>query len=504
MKLVRTLKFLAFACSFLILFNLIFINKLFASDFCNNEIFQKIYEQKNNNNEVGKFEYHEDRNDIGIFYDFAYDSKDKIMKIKRNKKKFPIVRFSLFEKEKIVAGKTIIKSFNDIDLSKLDDDQIRELHKSSGKVNLGLYNGQNVLLISKPYKLNDFKLSHFDIKSIHNIDTSKGILELSFEANFTNSRPDFLEIFKNDIIVDDGKHEICSEFKNKLPWPIVSIEFDEFKYDADVREGLKNKEKLVTSVFDLIYANNEIRTFRTEKGVAYFRQSFNFADFPFDTQKLIITIKAGEGSYMYENQQNRKEEGSVTFVTPEIGPYLNLIKFINPDQNKLKAWKIVEEGIAIKSREIFDDNYYDRYEKKIIRKSENVIDIEIELKRNFQHYLLKIMLPVFLILCVAWYVLWIPTRKYETRLNTSIIALLALIAYNFVFQDDIPKLEYLTDLDWYILLSYVFCCIPVFISIGSSRLGTKNQKTIIKINKDIRRWGVVAYIVIILAIFKII
>ena len=65
------------------------------------------------------------------------------------------------------------------------------------------------------------------------------------------------------------------------------------------------------------------------------------------------------------------------------------------------------------------------------------------------------MLPVFLILCVAWYVLWIPTEKYEARLNTSIIALLALIAYNFVFQDDIPKLEYLTDLDWFILLSYI-------------------------------------------------
>ena len=40
----------------------------------------------------------------------------------------------------------------------------------------------------------------------------------------------------------------------------------------------------------------------------------------------------------------------------------------------------------------------------------------------------------FLILCVAWYVLWIPTEKYEARLNTSIIALLALIAYNFVFK----------------------------------------------------------------------
>ena len=127
----------------------------------------------------------------------------------------------------------------------------------------------------------------------------------------------------------------------------------------------------------------------------------------------------------------------------------------------------------------------------------------LEHSRYMKHYLFKIMLPVFLILCVAWYVLWIPTHKYETRLNTSIIALLALIAYNFVFQDDIPKLEYLTDLDWYILLSYVFCCIPVFISITSSKLGTKNQKNIINANKFIKKWGILTYFVVAFAIFKV-
>ena len=129
------------------------------------------------------------------------------------------------------------------------------------------------------------------------------------------------------------------------------------------------------------------------------------------------------------------------------------------------------------------------------------MNIEIIIERNFQHYLFKIILPVFLILCVAWYVLWIPIAKYEVRLNTSIIALLALIAYNFVFQDDIPKLEYLTDLDWFILLSYIFCCIPVFLSIGFSKFISKNQKTVTKVNRYIRNWGVLLYIIINLQIF---
>ena len=53
---------------------------------------------------------------------------------------------------------------------------------------------------------------------------------------------------------------------------------------------------------------------------------------------------------------------------------------------------------------------------------------------------------------VAWSVLWIPPKEewVESRLTTSIVALLSLIAYNFVFLDDIPKLDILTSLDLFV------------------------------------------------------
>ena len=165
----------------------------------------------------------------------------------------------------------------------------------------------------------------------------------------------------------------------------------------------------------------------------------------------------------------------------------------------MKAWKI--KNIEIKNRVVQDDKT-NVYDKTIISsRSQNYLDIEITIKRNWEHYVYKVMLPVFLILCVAWFVLWIPTHKYEARLNTSIIALLALIAYNFVFQDDIPKLEYLTDLDWFILLSYIFCCIPVFSSIAFSKFISKNQKKVDKINKIIKIWGGLLYCLISIQIF---
>ena len=77
-----------------------------------------------------------------------------------------------------------------------------------------------------------------------------------------------------------------------------------------------------------------------------------------------------------------------------------------------------------------------------------------------------------------------------------------MIAYNFVFQDDIPKLEYLTDLDWFILLSYIFCLIPVFLSIAFSKFISKNQKKVTKTNKFIKIWGGILYLLITIQIFN--
>ena len=89
--------------------------------------------------------------------------------------------------------------------------------------------------------------------------------------------------------------------------------------------------------------------------------------------------------------------------------------------------------------------------------------------------------------------MWIPPNQVESRLTTSIVALLALIAYNFVFNEDLPKLSYLTSLDRYILLSYLFCAIPTFLTIYFSRLTKKDYKIALNVNKRSRLLGIIIY-----------
>ena len=493
----RIKKFIKNIIFYVFLLSLSFLNTNSYSDerICENNLIDHIIKFGERN-----FEYNELRNDAGIHFAYDWDRKNNKIIVRRDKNNYPIIRYSLFDNKNFIPNKTIVKKIDNVDLSTIKDEDLIKRTYYSGNVNFELDNGKNILITSGKYKFNNFKLSNFEILSIQNIDTTKGILEMSFTSQFTNIRNDLKKDLRDTDLFNDSLHSICNEARKFETWPLESVIFDEYRYDADVREGLKNKELLISEIFQLTIDDNLLRTLRTEKGVGFFRQSFDFRKFPFDKQKLVIRIESGAGNYTNSNLEDSSDIGSLTFITPEPGVFLNLNKFLNPEVNKLKAWKISENGIDVKSKVLSEDRY-DIYGQKIVPRTENVLDIEINIERNFQHYLLKIMLPVFLILCVAWYVLWIPTEKYEARLNTSIIALLALIAYNFVFQDDIPKLEYLTDLDWFILLSYIFCLIPVFLSIGFSKFIATNQKKIMKINKLIKIWGGLLYLILTLQIF---
>ena len=101
-------------------------------------------------------------------------------------------------------------------VSKINDYEIKKLHRSSGKIDLQLGNEKIISLNSKPYKLNDFKLTDFIINSVHNINTAKGILEISLVSYITNHRKDLLNLLsKNDdlYLLDNNTHAICHDLK---------------------------------------------------------------------------------------------------------------------------------------------------------------------------------------------------------------------------------------------------------------------------------------------------
>ena len=216
-------------------------------------------------------------------------------------------------------------------------------------------------------------------------------------------------------------------------------------------------------------------------GLVKIRSRFDFSDFPFDTQVLKI---------QYQTDQLPSGEDSDGFTMTSISFIDQVLFSLNKymDHNYLQEWKVLSTNAS----------------SNFIKTESGHVDqltLSVEIQRNKKYYISKIIFPVLLILVVAWCVLWIPTKEIESRLTTSIVAFLSLIAFNFVFQDDIPKLDILTSLDLFILLSYVFCAIPIFTTIRLSKSIEKNQKRASSWNRKIRLVGGAIYIFLTLTIF---
>jgi len=403
-------------------------------------------------------------NDLGIYWDYKWDRDTKSKTIRRDKNNFPMARLSLFNSSELVPG-TIFKTINNKDLSKIKDVDLWDLVSNNKSVEIEFFSGNKVNKLtaySKEYRAVYLNLYNYNLNSINDIEAKEGFFSIDYKARFEVDRVDFGktgEVLAGDECPGD------KEIDDKKFYQVLShIDLTQFSKDQDKileNEGYFYKDEITWQSY-------------TVDGVAKIRSKFDFSRFPFDKQKLSI-------EYHNHNLVNQElKEDTLFLITPSNDVFVNLFNYL--DKNYLQEWKVKNINVNSKYEKSETNFYFD------------TLSINIDVERSSNYYVYKIILPVLLILIVAWCVLWIPTDEIEARLTTSIVALLALIAYNFVFQDDIPKLDILTSLDKFILLSYIFCAIPIFTTIFLSRFVERNQKLASIRNRRIRIIGGAIYI----------
>jgi len=417
--------------------------------------------------------------DLGIYFNYDWDQTEQKKIIKRNKNNFPIIRFSLLE-DKLTPG-TVIKTIDGIDLSEEHDDSILELFENSGSIE-STAGGLTVLdpktveieffdenkiskikLSSKKYEAIFFYFDDFNLNSINEIVSKEGFFAIDYLTTFSYKRTDLKK--EGKYLLDDSCPWNEDIEKKQLFHPETRINLIQFEKDTDKIDDsdifyyFDGSTWLETSIF----------------GLAKIRTKFDFSKFPFDTQILNITYHNDAFKYFATDDKTK-----LFLMIPSEEVYKSLNNYMG--DNFLQEWEVVSTQVNTESA--WDQNNF----------FSDTLTLSLEVERSQLYYIFKIILPVLLILSVAWYVLWIPTDDIESRLTTSIVALLSLIAYNFVFQDVIPKLDILTSLDKFILLSYIFCAIPIFTTIRLSRTIERSKKRSSYLNRMIRRWGLVIYV----------
>ena len=173
----------------------------------------------------------------------------------------------------------------------------------------------------------------------------------------------------------------------------------------------------------------------------------------------------GKGIAYYELRKNHIGSISDIFLMEKIPFYEQLLRYtILPDvlENQASALdlnvtefgnKFLESSARNLYRPDWEFKSYDtNHSFELDRHTEQYVPIlmfDFEIERKGAYFIYKLVLPIIFLIALSWLVFFIDVRELESRLTISIVCFLSLIAYNFVVDDTLPKLGYLTFIDVY-------------------------------------------------------
>jgi len=431
-------------------------------------------------------------NDFGFILQYDWDDKNKKSTYRKDDDGNYIVGkiYNLDLAKNLKSGDSIIK----LNSKKfVNSEEQKNILKNDKEVKVEFFNqkkGNFTLDIDRKERyLSDAYFEFVDI-SINSIDQKLGIYEARFVYNFSklygDSYKNFNDIADGTIIYDDNgiwNIEVCifteEEFaKTKMNDPGFQINvLNVAKKDRDL-SGISYK----LTPYAIKYGN-EFNAIYLQKSISEsitLRNKFNLRAFPFDRQKMSLELI--DERYSLNKRNIWISERSHKFLSD----------FIHRDETP--GWDVV--GYEFNSFQHHGHYHQDN-------DFSDGLKLDLIVEREHGYYVYKVILPIILILIICWGSVWIDPKEIESRLTITIVCLLSLIAYNFVVDEELPKLAYLTVMDWIILVSYFYAAVPNFLSIALFKLQKTNKVKCERIETYSKRYGILSYILIIFVIVAV-
>ncbi len=301
-----------------------------------------------------------------------------------------------------------------------------------------------------------------DIKKINNIDTKSSTFDIVFEVDISWNDYRFSEIayrvakkggeIDKETGLSDGGFFCYIPFKffQELGYIFPDLKIQDFTNTLE-RE---KPEYVLIDYFPPPCGNFDCIEEEEKYGIVQFSfiekfqgsvfQKFSLKKFPFDSHEITLDLFFNYFYFFDEPYRSNISEQT------QLSNYSN---FSSPE------WEFVDYFSGYGS--IYLPNVNARVP---------TLSMIFEIDRQYSYFLFKIMFPIICLLGVCWATFWMTPRELESRVTISIVCLLSLIAYNFIIDQDIPKLAYLTFLDQFILISYLFAGLPTIQTVASHRI----------------------------------
>ncbi len=103
------------------------------------------------------------------------------------------------------------------------------------------------------------------------------------------------------------------------------------------------------------------------------------------------------------------------------------------------------------------------------------VSLTIDARRRVGYYIIQVIIPLVAIVMMAWTVFWIDSSVVPTRVGVVVTTMLTLIAYRFMLANHVPRLSYLTRLDYFMLGATTLVILTLFAMAGSSYLKLRGR-----------------------------
>ena len=188
-----------------------------------------------------------------------------------------------------------------------------------------------------------------------------------------------------------------------------------------------NQQKLWLTFPDIVKIAPDGEVLYHQRAWGSFSQPLKLHDFPFDQQVFYIQLAAvdytqGEVELLLDT----KEESGIA------------------QELSVADWKVLRWTAEPRA-----------YKPTPTMNATSGFAFSFEARREIGYFIIKVIIPLILIVAMSWVVFWIDPMESGTQISVAITTMLTLIAYRFAIDMDLPKVSYLTRMDYFILLSTI-------------------------------------------------
>jgi hypothetical protein len=114
--------------------------------------------------------------------------------------------------------------------------------------------------------------------------------------------------------------------------------------------------------------------------------------------------------------------------------------------------------------------------------------LTVQAQRRVGYYVIQVLIPLTAIVFMAWTVFWIAPTVIPTRVGVVVTTMLTLIAYRFMLGNLVPRLSYLTRLDYFMLGATSLVILVLFTMAGTAYLVSRERMEAVRRIDRAGRW----------------